>query len=78
MWISVVQQCMGARDNRRRASRTEIAQADAMLPVNGKLASKHQHSFLSSALKADQRTSGRIVQLPRYAPMDVVLPIDAA
>lgn len=73
-----MQQCMGARDNRRCASRTEIGQADAMLPVNGKLATKNQHSFLSSALKADQRVSGRIMQLPRYALMGVVLPSDAA
>ncbi|HHX4059523.1 MAG: hypothetical protein ACN6QT_22765 [Burkholderia contaminans] len=49
-----------------------------MLPVNGKLATKNQHSFLSSALKADQRVSGRIMQLPRYALMGVVLPSDAA
>ncbi|WP_175956942.1 hypothetical protein [Burkholderia sp. BCC0405] len=59
-------------------SRTENAQADARLPVNGKLVSKRRYSFLPGALKAHQRTSGRIVQLPRDALMDVVLPIEAA
>jgi len=28
--------------------------------------------------QTDRRTSGRIAQLPRYALMDVVSPIDAA